>query len=136
MAGDTQITMVMVMEIDDDGELICDFTVDEDSDGNPDYSTSNDDCDDYDEEINPSTDADTDGADACHDCDDQDGSVIGLEAYADYDGDGFGSGSAMWVCALDEDSDGTDDYSIVGGDCYDSGVGGRVNLLHLSWSCL
>ena len=108
-------------DMDDEGMLICDFTVDDDTDGNPDYSATNDDCDDEDADINPGTDGDSDGAHACADCDDEDGSVVGLEAYADNDGDGFGSGSLMWVCALDEDGDGEDDYSVDGGDCYDSG---------------
>jgi hypothetical protein len=37
----------------------------------------------------------------------------------DADADGFGAGSMMWVCELDEDADGTDDYSLVGEDCDD-----------------
>ena len=78
------------------------------------------DCNDEDADMIPGYDGDADGADSCNDCDDTDPLLIGQTAYEDLDGDGFGSGTMMWVCELDEDADGTDDYSVVGGDCYDS----------------
>ena len=106
-------------DIEETAYLMCDLTVDDNGDGVPDYSTTNDDCDDGDEDINPGIDSDADGADACHDCDDEDGSVIGLEAYPDGDGDGWGSGDAEWVCDIDTDGDGVNEYSTSDGDCYD-----------------
>ena len=89
--------------------------------GSYDDFESGTDCDDDDAAINPTVDADADGANVCEDCDDDDASAQGLMGYVDADGDGFGSDSSgMFVCSLDEDGDGTEEYVAEGGDCYDS----------------
>ena len=104
-------------DYDNDGYGYADFSAEEMAEGG---ITNGTDCNDEDADLIPGYDFDADGADVCNDCDDTDPLLIGQAAYMDADGDGFGSGTMMWVCELDEDADGTDDYSVVGGDCYDS----------------
>ena len=112
-------------EPDVDGDGVVDCTQDSDEDGYGDMDSFNadvngTDCDDDDFDLNPGVDFDGDGANACEDCDDDDATAVGLMAYTDGDGDGFGSDSSgVFVCSLDEDGDGVDDYVSVGGDCYD-----------------
>ena len=67
---------------------------------------------------------------ACEDCDDSDASAQGFMGYEDLDGDGFGSdSSAVFICALDEDGDGIEEYVTDGGDCYDS-LWGSTAAMH------
>ena len=112
-------------ELDVDGDGAIDCTLDADGDG---YGSSNttiaalgSDCNDSDALINPTLDADNDGAHACEDCDENDASTQGFLAFLDLDHDGYGGySSGTYVCALDIDQDGFDDYVLNGDDCNDS----------------
>ena len=95
---------------DDDGMLMCDFTVDSDSDGVPDYSTNNLDCDDDDDMMSPGYDGDGDGYGTCADanglvdCDDSDEFTF---PGAGFNEAGYVAGDySTYECLTDADEDG------------------------------
>jgi hypothetical protein len=141
---------------DDDGMLMCDFTVDSDSDGVPDYSTNNDDCDDDDDMMSPGYDGDGDGYATCADanglvdCDDSDeftfpgagfneaGYVAGdystYECLTDADEDGyaFGESLACYTFAL-TDSFGDGWNGGMNLEVFADGVSAGTATVHASW---
>ena len=112
-------------EPDIDGDGIDDCTQDFDGDGYGDqYPRSGvpgSDCNDEDSTVNPSVDADGDGAHLCVDCNDTDPTQIGSMVYIDGDGDGFGkrryhhwdTEKPHYMCTL------TPGYSLTNDDCLD-----------------
>ena len=104
------------------GDLSTACVTDNDEDGFGDMSPSTSydiisgtDCNDADETLNPTVDADNDGVNYCIDCDDADNTNTSekFEAFEDIDGDGVGS-TSVWTCSLDAD------LVLEGGDCWDS----------------
>jgi hypothetical protein len=133
-------------EMDSETECMADY--DDDGYGDSDVSSYDDhiegtDCDDDDAAVYPGIDADADSIDICDDCDDADAAVGShFLAYDDYDADGYGDDNdEEWICDLDEDGDGTDDWSLIGGDCDDwdadenPGVDGDGDTVNVCEDC-